>query len=70
MTAHTDESIQNYLAAIGQVHGAEYRDRMVVAFCGGHYYKVKHPHEDEGKIVPVGHLDLMTKNLLEHKSHP
>lgn len=64
MSVQTDKSIHDYLAAIGQVYGADYRDRMVVAFCGGHYYRVKHPGGVEGQLVPVGHLDLMTAHLL------
>jgi len=66
MTAHTDAAIEQFLDAIGQVHGEDYKENMFVAFCGGHYFKVKYPHQDQGTIVPVGHLALMTKDLLEH----
>jgi len=77
MSAHTDKVIEHFLDAIGQVHGRGYKDNMSVIFCGGHYFKVKYPHQDQGTIVPVGHLDLMTKDLLEnpeqhreqHKTH-
>lgn len=66
MTKHTRESVENYLDAIGMVHGAEYKSKTEVKFCGSHYYSVKHPGMMEGMVVPAGHLDLMTKHLLEH----
>ncbi|PIP03431.1 MAG: hypothetical protein COW18_07830 [Zetaproteobacteria bacterium CG12_big_fil_rev_8_21_14_0_65_54_13] len=73
MSTHTDVVIDHFLDAIGQVHGADYKDRTSVIFCGGHYFKVKYAHQDKGSIVPVGHLDLMTKDLLEnpeqHQAH-
>lgn len=69
MTVHTDESIEHFLDAIGQVHGADYKDRMSVAFCGGHYFKVKYPHQNEAMLVPAGYLDLMTRDLLDHPDH-
>lgn len=66
MTMRTNQSIDNFLAAIAQVHGAHYKDKMSVSWCGGHYYRVKYPDEAEGHVVPVGHLNLMTKDLLAH----
>jgi len=77
VTTHTDKAIEDFLDAIGQVHGEDYKKKMSVVFCGGHYFKVKYPYQDQGTIVPVGHLALMTKDLLEnpeqhqtlHKAH-
>lgn len=57
------ESIDQYLDAVEQVYGAEYRQQTEV-FASSHYVTIKHPGAPEGDAIPVGHLDLMTEHLL------
>lgn len=68
MGARYQQSIDNYLDAIGLVHGAEYREQMSVSLYGGQYYRIKHPHESDGTLVPLAHLDNLTRNLLKYRA--
>ena len=58
------QAIDQYLEAVEQVYGPDYRQRTQVSFGGGHYVTIKHPDTREGEVIPVGHLALMTENLM------
>lgn len=64
MTTFVRQAINDYLDAISKVYGPEYEAKMVVTFGGGHYVHIKHPDTVEGEAVPIGHLEMMTKDLL------
>jgi len=60
----TKNKIKEFLDAIGQVHGDEYKAKMVVADRGSGHIMVKYPDKEEGSPILLGTLELMTKNLL------
>ncbi|MDQ6966839.1 MAG: hypothetical protein Q9M23_07955 [Mariprofundaceae bacterium] len=57
------KSIDEYLDAVNQVFGAEYRDKMVVE-CRGAHVLVKHPDVEEGELMPLGYMPILTRNVL------
>ncbi len=58
------QKIDEFLDAIAQVHGDEYKNQMVVEHRGGTQILVKHPKK-EPALVALDTLELMTKNLRE-----
>ncbi len=56
------QKIDEFLDAIAQVHGEEYKNNMLVEHKGGSQILVKYP-EQEGMLVGLDTLELMTKNL-------
>ncbi|MDQ7000114.1 MAG: hypothetical protein Q9M12_04425 [Mariprofundus sp.] len=56
------KKIDEFLDAIAQVHGEAYKKAMVVEHKGGSHILVKYP-EQEGMLVGLDTLELMTKNL-------
>jgi len=58
------QKINDFLDAIAQVHGSEYRAEMTVEHRGGTQVLVKYPGKDAA-LVALDTLELMTKNLRE-----
>jgi len=58
-----EEQITQFLDAIGEVYGEEYKNSMVVESRGNRQILVKHPEHQEGNLVTLGTLELMTKSL-------
>ena len=56
--------INEFLDAIAQVHGEEYRNNTEVKHRGGTQIMLKHPGK-EGALIGLDTLELMTKNLLK-----
>ncbi|EAU53459.1 hypothetical protein [Mariprofundus ferrooxydans] len=63
--AFIEEQIEQFLDAIDQVYGEEYRNSMIVESRGNRQILVKHPEHQEGNLVTLGTLELMTKSLLD-----
>lgn len=61
-------AIDMYLDAIERAYGPRYRQDVQISFAGGHYVRIRHPDIHEGQVVPVGHLDLMTRQLLAEEA--
>jgi len=57
------QSIAAYLDAVTQAFGAEYRANMVVEARGLHVL-VKHPDVEEGELMPLGYMPILTRNIL------
>jgi len=55
--------IDEYLDAINEVFGSEYRSKMVVEPRGSSIL-VKHPDVVEGELVSLGYMRILTRNLL------
>jgi len=56
------KKIDEFLDAIAQVHGEDYKNNMLVEHKSGSQILVKYP-EQEGILVGLDTLELMTKNL-------
>lgn len=63
--AFIEEQIEQFLEAIGQAYGEEYKNSMIVESRGNRQILVKHPEHQEGNLVTLGTLELMTKSLLD-----
>ncbi len=59
---------QQYLDAIGRVHGEAYQSRTTVDHRGATHFVVKLPEWEEPQLVTIGHLEMMTQRLLDQGS--
>jgi len=61
-TLHNEkQAIDEYLDAVGQAFGEEYRRQMVVEPKGFHIL-IKHPDAPEGELVPIGYMPILTRH--------
>jgi len=58
-----NQKINEFLDAVGQIHGEDYRTKMVVAHRGGTSIFVKYPDHNEGSLVDLDNLEMKTKHL-------
>ena len=57
------KKIDEFIDAITQVHGEEYKNNMLVEHKGGSQILVKYPDKQKSILVGLDTLELMTKNL-------
>ncbi len=70
MEQHVERVIREYLDAVEAAHGREYRDRCEVRYTGGSHILVRHPDDEEGELLPIGHVEEMTAHLRRNGAMP
>ncbi|MDX8406910.1 MAG: hypothetical protein R8L58_00835 [Mariprofundaceae bacterium] len=60
---------EQYLDAIGQAHGEAYKAGTTVDHRGATHFVVKLPDWEQPQLVTIGHLEIMTHELLEQAGH-